>query len=182
MIRPRSAGPAADSSMGPPPAKPPRSSRVAGTYGRAPLNANFAGTGGADFITILAPPAPAAVGAAAAPAATAKHSRKSVAGMPMRILGPSTEDEEFAAVPPLAAAAPAAGTAISRRRTSVLPQRVLYQPEPVSKIQIPAAPAKASSMPNSPDSVAQSESSVGAASSVGGTDGYRGHSHGVASR
>lgn len=175
LTRPKSAGPpAADSSMGPPPSKPPRTGRMGGASQRAPLNPAFAGTGGADFVTILAPPAPAGHPASGASAAHSKASRKSVAGMPMRVPGPSIEVAAAESAPV------AAG--LGRRRTSVLPQRVINQTDSPPRHQLPSGLKKGASMPNSPDSVARSESSVGATSSVGPAESVKSHPHSAATR
>ncbi|WIA41106.1 hypothetical protein OEZ86_004736 [Tetradesmus obliquus] len=179
-----SRGGAADAdSMGPPAAKPPLSNRSTGTYQRSSLPASAAA---------------AASNAAVAAAAAARPGRKSVAGMPMRVPGPREVPEGGAAAyePAAAVAGPAAAAAAAaggRRRTSVMPQRVLYQPEspPGAKPHGGAAAGgygasrqQQPSLPNSPESCAQSEASVAnsVANSAAGDGRGIGHSSGVATR
>jgi hypothetical protein len=114
----------------------------------------------------------------------------------MRVPGPSVSEGGAAGYEPAAAvagpAAAAAAAAGGRRRTSVMPQRVLYQPESPPGAR-PHAGAAASgygasrqqqpSLPNSPESCAQSEASVAnsVANIVAGEGRGIGHS-GVATR
>ncbi|KAF8062702.1 clasp1b [Scenedesmus sp. PABB004] len=176
--------------MAPPPARPPRSARTTGTYQRAPLPAGGApGSGGshahAQQPAAAAPaaPAPAAALAMPAPATLPARGRKSVAGLPMRVPGPSLGDAGSGAPGELGPAAAALAAAGGRRRTSVMPQRVaLYQPEsPPRGRGLGGEAGKLLSAPGSPDSCAHSEASATHSVGGGGGDARAGH-HGAATR